>query len=149
MKRLIGPSTASAAAWWANNPNAIKADCIAITLPVGQTIYATDGQWDLTVPQSISPIGGNAVTFRATQWGRWSRGKITSEAGFKVNANEMTLTLVPQVGANYPGLNISALNAAVNHLYDGAYVQVWTVWMPLGQSTISITVPLQKPQGWP
>ncbi len=73
MKRLIYPSTASAVAWWEANPNALKADCFAITLPTGQTIYSTEGQWDITIPASLSP-SGTAQTFYATQYGLWYRG---------------------------------------------------------------------------
>lgn len=132
MKRQIYPSTASAVAWWAANPNALKADCFAISLPTGQTLYATEGQWDLTVPAALSP-SGTAMTFHAYQHGKWSRGKITSEASFRCQSSTMALTLTPKAGATYPGLNISVLNAAFNHLFDGAQVWVWTAYMPFGK----------------
>lgn len=132
MKRQIYPSTASASAWWAANPNALKADCFSIALPNGQTIYATEGQLDLTVPAALSPTG-NAVTFAANQYGKWSRGKITSEASFQCRSNTMSLTMVPKPGALYPGLSLSILNAAFNHLFDGAKVWVWTAYMPFGK----------------
>jgi uncharacterized phage protein (TIGR02218 family) len=138
MKRLIYPSTASAIAWWATNPNALKADCFAISLPTGQTIYATSGQWDLTIPESLSPTG-TAMTFSAYQYGSWTRGKITSEAGFRCSSNNMTLSVAPKTGATYPGLSLSIQNAAFNHLFDGAQVWVWTVYMPFGEyGTIQI-----------
>jgi Phage conserved hypothetical protein BR0599 len=146
MKRLLTPSTASAIGWWNSNPNAIKADCFAISLPTGQTLYATEGQFDLTIPASVSPTG-SAITFNALQYGAWSRGKITSEAGFKCSANNMTLSLVPKIGATYPGLSVSLLFAAVNHLFDGAHVLVYTAWMPLGQYG-TVEVVETKWQGW-
>jgi hypothetical protein len=132
MKRLIAPSRASAIGWWANNKNALSADCIFIKLPNGQSIFATSGQWPVTIPASMSPTG-LAMTFQAVQKGVWTRGKIVSEAGFKCSANTMTLSCVPKPGALYPGLNVGLLNAALNHLFDGATVWVYTAWMPIGQ----------------
>lgn len=132
MKRLIYPSTASAVAWWAANPTAFKADCFSIALPTGQILYATEGQWDLTVPAALTP-SGTAMTFAARQYGLWSRGKITSEAGFKLGANTMALSVAPLATATYPGLSITIQNAAFNHLFDGAQVWVWTAYMPFGQ----------------
>lgn len=131
MKRNIYPDTGTAVAWWAANPNALKADCFSIALPNGQTIYVTEGQFDLTVPASLSPTGV-AITFKATQYGRWGRGKITSEASFQCASNSMDLTLIPQIGTSYPGMSLSILNAVFNHLFDGATVWVWTAWMPFG-----------------
>lgn len=32
------------------NPNCLRADLIVIELPNGEVIYATDGQFDITVP---------------------------------------------------------------------------------------------------
>lgn len=134
MKRLLMPSQAAAVAWLQANPNCHKADCFTIALPTGQTLCATEGQWDLTIPAAMAPgtLGGQ-TTFKATQYGVWSRGKITSEATVKVNASTMTLTCVPQPGTNYPGLSIGVLNAALNHLFDGAVVWVYTAYMPFGQ----------------
>ena len=132
MKRQIYPSTASAVAWWAANPNALKADCFAIALPTGQTLYATEGQFDLTIPAALSPVGA-PMTFHAYQYGAWNRGKITSEASFRCQSNSMPLTLLPKMGAMYPGLALSVLNAAFNHLFDGAVVWVWCAYMPFGQ----------------
>jgi Phage conserved hypothetical protein BR0599/Uncharacterized conserved protein (DUF2163) len=143
MKRQIKPTTAAAMAWWAANPNAIKADCFTISLPNGQTIYATDGQWNITVPALL----GGPLTFNAALNGLWSRGKITSEAGFRCQASNMTLSVVPKIGAMYPGLNIGLLGAAVNHLFDGAHVWVWTAWMPFGQYG-NVQVLETKWQGW-
>jgi uncharacterized phage protein (TIGR02218 family) len=132
MKRQIYPNTAAAISWWAANPDAIKADCFTVALPTGQTLYATDGQWDLTIPAGLSPTGAG-LTFYAYQYGAWSRGAITSEAGFRCQSNSMRLTLVPKLGATYPGLGVSLLSAVFNHLFDGAQVWAYTAWMPLGQ----------------
>lgn len=132
MKRTILPSTATAVAWWANNPNALMADCFSISLPTGQTLYVTNGQFDLTIPAALSPTA-QSVTFSAREYGQWSRGKITSAASFQPVSNLMSLTLIPQPGAQYPGLNMSVLNAAFNHLFDGATVSVWAAYMPFGE----------------
>jgi hypothetical protein len=150
MKRLLLPTPASAAAWWETNPNALKADCFVISLPNGQTIYATEGQWDITFNVEINPVpgaAGTSTTFKALTYGRWSRGKIVSEAGFKCAANNMTLSVVPKIGAMYPGLNIGILNAALNHLFDGAHVWVYTAYMPFGGYG-NVQVVETKWQGW-
>lgn len=146
MKRLIKPSTGAAQTWWNANRNAIKADCFVLSLPTGQTLYSTEGQWDLTVPSGMSPTGV-AVTFKSIEYGVWSRDKITSESGFKCQANDMTLSVIPKVGSVYPGISISILNAAVNHLFDAAHVWVWTAYMPLGQYG-TVEVLETKWQGW-
>jgi len=132
MKRTILPSTDAARAWWAANPNALKADCFVITLPNGTNLNATEGQWDVTIPAALCPLDVQ-VTFAAYQYGVWSRGKITSEAGFRCQSNTMTLNCIPKMGAAYPGLSLGILNAGVNHLFDGAHVWVYTAYMPFGQ----------------
>lgn len=307
MKRNIYPSTASAIAWWENNTNALKADLFVISLPTGQTIHATEGQWDLAIAPGMLPPGlfeddsvalsvpgttqawmytggvngsfggyptsgepngtdpiivslpghihagstirvtatgliswsrfsstptippdglgsgtasapGTNVTpsttsggsligaftdasgvivpggavyvgsgatltvpagavqlqlgindgipndnngafsvtvdfglppllFRAMTNGLWSRGKITSEASFRCQANNVALTVIPKIGSTYPGLSISILNAAVNHLFDGAHVWIFTAYMPFGEYG-NIQVVETKWQGW-
>lgn len=132
MKRLILPDTSTAVAWWAANPNAQVADCFAIQLPTGQTLYATSGQWDITVTGSMSPTGGT-ITFKSLQYGVWSRGKITSEAGFKCTSNTTTLTLLPKAGAMYPGSSLGLFSAALNHLFDAATVFIYTAYTPINQ----------------
>jgi hypothetical protein len=82
-------------------------------------------------------IGGAAsliagVTFLANQYGKWERGRIVSEASSKLSANSMDLTLIPQPTTQYPGLNLGILNAALNHLFDGADIRVYTAYMPVG-----------------
>jgi len=117
-----------------NNPNCLWADCFVIELPTGQTLCATTGQWDITFRGGgLTPGWPLAqTTFKAAQYGTWSRGKITSEAGTKVNANTMDLMCAPQTGTLYPGLAITIHNAALNHLFDAAQVWVYTVYMPIG-----------------
>jgi hypothetical protein len=131
MKRLIYPSTASAAAWWQTNRNCHRADCLVINLPNGRVLCVTDGQWDITIPEALSPTGA-AMTFSANAYGAWKRGKITSEASFKCNAQTVDVTCIPQPGTLFPGLSIGLLQAAWNHLFDGATVTIYTAYMPFG-----------------
>jgi hypothetical protein len=128
MKRLM-PSTL--VSWLTNNPNCIKADCFAIELPTGETLYATEGQWDITFPASTPGWTGAQTTFRSQQYGAWSRGKITSEASTKANSNTMDLSLIPQAVTLFPGTGLGILAAVANHLFDGATVWVYTAYMPL------------------
>lgn len=114
-----------------NTRNVIKADLFAITLPNGQVLLATDGQWDITVPAGTPGWVPGTTTFKAVQYGRWERGAITSEAGTQLNAGTMSLTCIPQVTTQYPGLPIGIVSAALNRLFDGCEVYVYTVYMPL------------------
>jgi hypothetical protein len=119
--------------WLAANPNALRADCFAIALPTGNVLYVTSGQWDITLLTTTPGWGNAQTTFKATQYGRWTRGDITSEAGFRCQANDMDLTAVVQPNTTYPGLpTLGLLSAALNHLFDGATVWVYTAYMPLG-----------------
>lgn len=135
MKRLLPSGLIT---FLQQNPNCLKADLFIITLPTGTVLYATDGQFDITLttfvasPQSGTPgWAGATTTFKATQYGRWKRGSITSEASFNCNSNAMSLTCVPQPGTSYPGLSVGILNAAYSGLFDGAQVDVLTAYMPL------------------
>jgi uncharacterized phage protein (TIGR02218 family) len=134
MKRLMPNSLIT---YLQSNTNNYVADLFQISLPNGQTINATSGQWGITVPEGtngwVTPSGSNlsTTTFHATDYGVWSRGAITSEAGFDLNSNTMTLTCVPQAGTAYPGLNVGILYAALNGLFDAATVTVWTAYMPI------------------
>jgi uncharacterized phage protein (TIGR02218 family) len=87
---------------------------------------------NVTTLQPRSTTGAAAVTFKAREWGVWSRGPITSEAGTKLAANTMELTCVPDALTSYPGLDIGILKAALNHLFDGATVWVYRAYMPIG-----------------
>lgn len=116
-----------------NNRNMEEADLFVINLPNGETIYATSGQWDITVPSGAGGWSGETTTFFATQYGRWSRGTITSEASFEMTANTMALTCAPQPATAFPGNPVGVLNAALNGLFDAAQVTVYTAYFPLGQ----------------
>ena len=107
-------------------------DCIAITLPTGLALYATTGQMDITFTPNTPGWGGPLTTFRASQFGIWSRGAITSEASTKLASGTMSLTCNPPPGTVYPGLTLSLLNAVHNHLFDVAAVWVYSAYMPLG-----------------
>lgn len=114
------------------NPNVFRADLFAIQLPNGETINATDGQFDIHVPSGTGGWSGGTTTFFAAKYGRWSRGAITSEAGFGLNPNSMSLTCVPQQGTAFPiasGNPIGILNAAYQGLLDRAPVTVYTAYM--------------------
>jgi hypothetical protein len=123
---------ASLIAFLQANPNCYRADLFAINLPNGDNLFVTSGQWDISVPAGTPGWTGALGFFRATQYGLWSRGAITSEAGTSCTANTMALTCVPN-GATYPGTPLGIQNAALNHLFDGATVTVYTVYMPIGQ----------------
>lgn len=129
MKRLM---PASLIAFLQTTRNVVKADCFTITLPTGVTMYVTEGQWDITFPLGTPGWTGDITTFKSTQYGRWSRGSITSEAGTSLSAGTMALTCVPQQGTAYPGLSVGILNAALNHLFDAATVWVYTAYFALG-----------------
>src|SRR5258706_463816 len=101
MKRLM-PSTLIT--FLQNNPNCLRADLFLILLPTGGAITATDGQFDITVPGGTPGWTGlGPKTFSASTTGVWSRGAITSEAGFSLAGNSMTLTCVPMLTTAYPG----------------------------------------------
>jgi uncharacterized phage protein (TIGR02218 family) len=136
MKRLMPTSLID---YLSANTNNFVADLFQISLPNGQTINATSGQWGITVPSGtngwVTGSGSSlpTTTFHATDFGIWSRGAITSEAGFDLNTNTMDLTCQPSsINTLYPGLNMPILQAALNGLFDFALVNVWTVYMPLG-----------------
>jgi Phage conserved hypothetical protein BR0599/Uncharacterized conserved protein (DUF2163) len=134
MKRLMPSSLVniSGTGFLQTNPNCLKADLFAITLPTGTVMYVTEGQWDITVPSGTPGWTGATTTFLATTYGRWSRGSITSEAGFGLAANSMSLTCVPQQGTSYPGLSLGILSAAFNGLFDVSKISVYTAYMPMG-----------------
>ncbi len=120
--------------------NCLRADLIALGLPIGQTLFVTSGQWDITVPFGTPGWSGNedpslgfqTTLFRATKYGRWNRGSITTEASFKLNSNTMALNCITKAGETYPGISIGLLQAALNGLFDAAQIKVWTAYMPNG-----------------
>lgn len=125
MKRLM-PQTLIT--FLQQNPNCLKADLFVIGLKNGQTLYATDGFEDITVPVGTLGWGGSTQTFSATTNGAWSRGAITSEASFTLGTNTMDLTLVPQQGTPFPNVAVGMLSAAFNGLFDAASVAVYTAY---------------------
>jgi Phage conserved hypothetical protein BR0599 len=129
MKRLM---PAGLIAFLQNNPNCTKADLFQIALPTGAVMNVTEGQFDITVPSGTAGWAGSTTTFSATQYGRWNRGPITSEANFGLPDNPMALTCIPQQGTVFPGLTIGILNAALNGLFEPSSVRVWTAYMPNG-----------------
>jgi uncharacterized phage protein (TIGR02218 family) len=136
MKRLY-PSQLQT--YLASNTNNYVVDLFQITLPNGQVINATSGQFGITVPSGtpgwVNGSGASlpTTTFHATDYGIWSRGSITLEAGFDLKSNTMELTCEPgSNNINYPGLSLPILNASLNGLFDFAAVSVWTAYMPIG-----------------
>ncbi|MGA8877941.1 MAG: DUF2163 domain-containing protein [Candidatus Korobacteraceae bacterium] len=120
--------------WLAANKNCMKADLFKITLPTGTVFYATEGQWDVTIPSGTSGWSGSTTTFKATTYGRWNRGTITSEASFSMQANTLELTCIPQPGTLYPGMTSTGiLAAAANGLFDAASITVYTAYFAAGQ----------------
>ena len=129
MKRLMPSSLIT---FLENNPNCLRAHLFSIALPTGQTLYATDGQWDITVPYGTGGWNLAQTTFKAVANGVWSRDKIISEASYKCSSNSTKLTCTPQPSTNYPGLSIGILNAAANHLFEGSTVWIYAAYMPMG-----------------
>lgn len=129
MKRLM-PS--GLIVYLAANPNCVRADLITIVLPNGQSLLATDGQLDITVPSGTPGWSGATTTFSASRWGSWSRGAITSDASFDLHSNTMDLTCIPQLGTTYPGVPTGILHAALNGLFDACAITVQTAYMPFG-----------------
>lgn len=130
MKRLMPAGLVS---FLQNNRNMEKADLFVIELPNGETLYATSGQWDITVPSGAGGWPGGTTVFSATEYGRWSRGTITSEATFNLSSNTMALSCAPQPATAYPGIPLGILNAALNGLFDAAQVTVYTAYFAMGQ----------------
>ena len=113
-------------------PNCLRADLFTIALPTGVNLYATSGQFDISVPSGTPGWTGSTTTFSASTYGVWGRGAITSEASFDLGANTMSLSCIPQQGTQYPGLQVGLLSAAFNGLFDAAQVTVQTAYMPFG-----------------
>ena len=128
MKRM----PASLITFLQTNPNCLKSDLFVITLPTGTQMFLSEGPQNITIPSGTGGWSGATETFLATTYGRWSRGAITSEAGFNLNSNTMSLTCIPQQSTTYPGASIGLLNAALQGLFDAASVTVLTTYMPIG-----------------
>jgi len=115
------------------NPNCLKADLFVISLPNGQTLYATEGQFDITVPSGTPGWTAGTTTFLSSEFGKWNRGAITSEASFDLSTEGMSLTCVAQQNTQFPGLSMGILAAARNGLFDACQITVLTAYMPSGQ----------------
>jgi hypothetical protein len=129
MKRLMPTTLIS---FLQNNSNMVRADLFSITLPTGKVMTTTDGQFDITVPSGTPGWSSSATTFASSTYGRWSRGAITSEAGFGCTSNTMEMTCVPQPSTAYPNTTLGILGAARQGLFDAATVTVYTAYMPFG-----------------
>lgn len=116
----------------------VTAELFSITLPTGAVMNATDGQWDLTVAEGTGGWSGSTTTFSATQWGRWSRGAITSEASFGLQGNTMDLTLGAIDTVVYPNTTLGILAAGWQGLFDDATLWVWRAWMTPGYGAANI-----------
>jgi hypothetical protein len=114
------------------NPNVIRADLFTLTLPNGAVINATSGQFDIVIPSGTVGFSGSTTTFRAAQFGTWSRGAITSEASFDLSSNTCELTVLMQQNISYPNMPIGMLFAALNSLFDAATVSIQTAYFPIG-----------------
>jgi uncharacterized phage protein (TIGR02218 family) len=132
MKRLM-PSSLVSFLQNTSYRNVLKSDLFQIVLPTAQVLNVCEGQFHINVPSGTPGWTGTTTNFSANASGRWSRGAITSEASFDLEANTMSLICVAQPTTTYPGLNVSILNAARNGLFDAATVTVYTAYMPLGQ----------------
>jgi hypothetical protein len=104
-----------------------RADLFLILLANGQAITATD--WQLDVVNAGAP----PLTYYATNYGRWSRGDITSEASFSCNSNTMSLTVtIPNdTTVNFPGTNTPLFQTVSTGLFDKATVWVYTAYSAL------------------
>lgn len=113
------------------------ADLILVLLPNGQFIAATDWQLD------ILNAGAPPTTYFATQYGRWQRGPITSEASFNLNSNTMTLQVtIPTdpitdqpAAVFFPGTNAPLFQTVNSGLFDKAIVWIFTAYAPLDAET--------------
>ena len=103
-----------------------RADLISITLPSGQGIFAVHGSWDVL-------FGG--TQYFASAFGTWERGAVTSEADFGLTSNAMELSVVvdTDIPVLLPGTSVPLMSTIYSGFWDGAIVNVDTVYMPLGQ----------------
>lgn len=108
-----------------------KADLFLIQLPNGQVITATTAQEDINF---ATPISSPAVsyTYRASAFGAWERGPVTSEASYAPKANKMKLTVAAALQVNYPGTNLPLSAGASVGMFDRAQVNVYTIYWPIG-----------------
>lgn len=105
-----------------------------------RVIYATSGQFDITI---------QGVTFYASKYGAWQRGKVTSEASFGLHSNSMALTVLAPASVPFLATNLSFMSAALAGLFDAALVQVNTAYWPLNVQPNAYLVPNPYPSNSP
>ncbi len=98
-------------------------DLFQIILPNGQQILSTNAQQDIT-------YGG--YTYRAAQYGAWERGNVISVADFSLESHAMELSVVAGSSVLYPGSSEPLMSVIWAGLFDGATVNVNTVYMQPG-----------------
>lgn len=114
-----------------------RADLFLILLANGQFIAATDYQLD------ILNAGAPPTNYYATKFGVWSRGAITSEAGFQCSSNTMALKVTVPTdpvtdlpsAVNFPGTNAPLFQTVGSGLFDKATVWVFTAYAPSESET--------------
>jgi hypothetical protein len=110
-----------------------RAHLFLILLANGQFIAATDYQLD------ILNVGAPPTNYFNKKFGEWSRGPITSEAGFDLNSNTMDLTVtIPNdpvtdqpAAVFFPGTNAPLYQTVRSGLFDAATVWVFAAYAPL------------------
>ncbi len=136
MKRLTPSSLYT---WLGSQVNVIRAECYIIgPTKNGQTIYVTEGPWDITIPTGtggfVNSQGSNITTktFSSSAWGHWSRnGAIVSEAAMDLKSETWSLICIAEQLVTMPGIpSIGILNGILNGLFDAAPVSVYTCWFP-------------------
>lgn len=101
-----------------------RADLISIDLPNGQQINAVHGADDVLWA---------GTEYSASAYGVWERGAVTSEATFGLKSNSMMLTVVADTTVLVPGTSTPLMSIVNTGFFDGATVNVDTVYMPIGQ----------------
>ena len=122
------------------NPKTIlaKADLYFVQLTNGQIITATDAQFDI----STDAYSVGTQTFRATAFGQWSRGSITTQVG--VQSHNVDVTVVAGTGANnstpvyFPGVPSLTLYGGIRAgLLDGAGFTICTAYLTAYGQTVT------------
>jgi uncharacterized phage protein (TIGR02218 family) len=106
------------------------------TFTYGESLSSSSDGVSIPTFYTITDLGVTIEylpTYKASQWGQWSRGAITSDASFDLHSNTMDLTCIPQAGTLFPGTEAGILSAALNGLFDACEVTVQTVYMPFGR----------------
>lgn len=117
MKTSVSPALRT---FMINNPNCFRYDLFTITLVTGQLLYATSADFDIV---------WNGHTFKGTSqnaYGAWKRGKITTLLGLATSTMDLSVSADSTV--QFPGLNVSIIQAASLGLLDGALVKCETLY---------------------